>query len=35
MDIINEFNGGDEISITFYRGGKYYSVTVTLGAEGQ
>lgn len=35
MDIINEFNGGDEIAITFYRDGRYHSVTVTLGAEGQ
>ena len=33
MEIINEFNGGDEVSITYYRNGKYGSVVVTLGTE--
>jgi len=35
MDIINEFNGGDTVEITFWRDGNYQTVSVTLGAEGQ
>jgi serine protease Do len=31
MDIINKLNGGDEIEITYYRGGEYNTVTITLG----
>ncbi len=33
MDVINEFNGGEQLPITYYRDGKYYSVNITLGAE--
>ena len=33
MDIINEFSGGDTVSVTFYRGGDYRSVEITLGTE--
>ena len=34
MDIINEFSGGDSISVTFYRNGKYHTVDIVLGTEG-
>jgi serine protease Do len=30
MDIVNEFNGGDQVSITYYRNGEYKTVKVTL-----
>lgn len=30
MDIVNEFNGGDKVTIKYYRGGKYTTVQVTL-----
>ena len=33
MDIINEFNGGDKVSITFVRDGKTKTVSITLGTE--
>jgi S1-C subfamily serine protease len=32
MNIINEYNGGDSVTVKFYRGGKYYTVDITLGA---
>lgn len=31
MDIINKLNGGDTIEVTYYRDGKYATVTITLG----
>jgi len=30
MDIVNEFNGGDQVSITYFRNGEYKTVKVTL-----
>ena len=30
MDIINKFNGGDTVSVTYFRAGKYYTVTLAL-----
>ena len=33
MDIINEFNGGDSVSITFVRGDSTSTVSITLGTE--
>jgi len=30
MDIVNEFNGGDKVTIKYYRNGKYRTVEVTL-----
>lgn len=30
MDIVNEFNGGDKITVTYYRDGKYSTVELTL-----
>ncbi len=30
MDIVNAFNGGDQVSITYYRNGEYKTVKVTL-----
>ena len=30
MDIVNEFNGGDKVTIKYYRNGKYTTVQVTL-----
>ena len=32
MDIINEYNGGDAVTVKYFRSGKYYTVTVTLRA---
>ena len=33
MDIINEFVGGESVSVTFYRDGSYKTVSVVLGTE--
>ena len=30
MDIVNAFNGGDKIAVTYYRDGKYTTVELTL-----
>ena len=30
MDVINEYNGGDTVTIKYYRDGSYYTATVTL-----
>ncbi|MBE6583774.1 MAG: trypsin-like serine protease [Ruminococcaceae bacterium] len=35
MNIINEFNGGEEVSVTFHRNGEYFTVTIILGTEKQ
>ena len=35
MDIINEYNGGDTVTIKFYRAGKYDTVTVTLRSANE
>ena len=32
MNIINEYNGGDSVTVKYYRDGKYYAVEITLGA---
>ena len=32
MSIINEYNGGDSVTVKYYRDGKYYTVDITLGA---
>ena len=32
MSIINEYNGGDSVTVKFYRDGKYYTVSITLGS---
>lgn len=31
MDIINKLNGGDTITVKYYRNGSYYTVDITLG----
>ncbi len=33
MDIVNEFNGGDKVTIKYYRDGKYYTTEITLGTS--
>ena len=30
MDVVNAFNGGDKVEITYYRDGEYKTVKVTL-----
>jgi len=35
MTVINDFNGGDNVTITFWRDGTYSTVTITLGTEQQ
>ncbi len=30
MDVVNKFNGGDKVTITYYRNGKYSTVELTL-----
>ena len=35
MKIINEFNGGDSVEVTFYRNGSYNTANITLGTETQ
>ena len=32
MNVINEYNGGDAVTVKYYRGGKYYTVDVILGS---
>ena len=32
MSIINEYNGGDSVTVKYYRSGKYYEAEITLGA---
>ncbi len=32
MDIINKYNGGDKVTLKYYRSGQYYTVEVTLRA---
>ena len=32
MDIINVYNGGDTVTVKYYRDGKYYTAEVTLGS---
>ena len=33
MDIVNNKNGGDTITVKYYRGGAYNTVTITLGTQ--
>lgn len=33
MDIVNNKNGGDTITVKYYRGGEYSTVTITLGTQ--
>ncbi len=33
MDIINRYDGGDKITVKYYREGKYYTSEVTLGSQ--
>ncbi len=35
MDIVNAHNGGDALEIEFYREGKYHTVKIVLGVEGE
>lgn len=30
MDIVNQYNGGDKVTVKYYRNGKYNTVTITL-----
>ncbi len=32
MSIINEYNGGDSVTVKYYRGGTYYTAEITLGS---
>ena len=32
MSIINEYNGGDSVTVKYYRSGKYYETEITLGS---
>ena len=33
MDIVNEHNPGDSITVEFYRGGQYHTTSILLGSE--
>ncbi len=35
MDIINEYNGGDSVTVKYYRSGSYHSVDLTLRAANE
>ena len=32
MSIINEYNGGDSVTVKYYRGGSYYTAEITIGS---
>ncbi len=33
MDVVNKYNGGDSITVTFYRNGKYHTAEIILGTS--
>ncbi len=33
MEIVNMYNGGDKVTVKYYRNGKYYTAKITLGSS--